>query len=176
MPLTAGVGIPEEVITGWQDCVADKKRKFIILKLESADNIIIEHEDDPNDDEEGKFEDFIDKLPEKSCRYGLFKAKFTVQGGYGTSIREKNILVSWAPMAAKSKEKMVHASTKETLKDSLGASTGSSHKVGCAIDIVLSADSQAEIQRSEWIDQIGNMANTKSSGKIIAFEGEDIEE
>lgn len=173
MGLTGGIGIDDAIINAWTECVKDKKRKYLLLKLDKKnEHLLIDCEDDPAEAEEGKFDEFIEKFPSDECRYGLYKLNITVEGGYGTSPRNKNIMISWAPENAKIKNKMVHASTKETLKEKLEG-TGSS--VGCGIDKVIACDSEAELQSDNLIEELSSMANIKSSGTIIAFEGKDIE-
>lgn len=164
MAARSGVEASDEIIKAWEAVKKDKSKKFIIFKIsDNKKNIEIANEDDGSTgDSENIFDHFLSLLPEKACRYALYKCQFKLEGGYGLSVRDKNIMLSWAPEVAPVGFKMVHASSKSSLMEALGQ-----------IDREISADRESEIQREVWVENLGSMGTMKMTGTIVEFEGEE---
>lgn len=109
------------------------------------------------------FESFTSMFPENKCRYGVYNVNLGCKGSDGiVSTREKMIFVTWAPDTAKIKDKMMIASSKDSLKKAC---------VGIAHDMQFSDES--DTQAGNWIDSIGSMTTMKIAGDIVKFEGRD---
>ncbi|KAJ2038197.1 cofilin, partial [Coemansia sp. S2] len=65
---------------------------------------------------------FVGKLPEQECRYAVYDFAYQKDG----SDRNKILFYAWSPDTAKIKNKMVYASSKDSLRKSL---------VGIALDV-----------------------------------------
>ncbi|KAJ2083412.1 cofilin, partial [Coemansia sp. S142-1] len=68
------------------------------------------------------YETFVGKLPEQECRYAVYDFAYQKDG----SDRNKILFYAWSPDTAKIKNKMVYASSKDSLRKSL---------VGIALDV-----------------------------------------
>lgn len=101
------------------------------------------------------------RLADGQVRYAVYTYDITIEGGYGKSKRDKCIFISWCPMGCKVKEKMIHASTKGSLKKFLGG-----------FPKEIQAESRADLASSNIIECLNEMNNIKLAGTIIEFEGE----
>ena len=63
-------------------------------------------------DKNASYDDFIAALPPNAGRYGVFDLEYPE----GDGIRQKLVFFVWAPDTAKIKDKMLIASTKDTVK------------------------------------------------------------
>jgi len=108
------------------------------------------------------FEIWKSNLPDDKCRYSIYDIDVAIDLGSGMSSggRNKMIFVVWAPMAARIKDKMVTASSKDGLK-----------KVFDGVQIELQINSPEEYEAAALIDYVKNLSDIKSSGKITHFEG-----
>ncbi|KAF9166645.1 cofilin [Actinomortierella ambigua] len=109
----SGVTAQAECVQAFNDLKLGKKYKYIIYKL-SADMKSIEVE--KSSDRSATYDDFIGDLPKDDCRYAVFD--FDYKAGDGGD-RAKIVFYTWSPDDAKIKQKMVYASSKDTLRKSL---------------------------------------------------------
>ena len=84
-----------------------------------------------------------------------------VEGGYGKSHRDKCLFISWCPGGCKVKDKMVHASTKASLKKYFG---GFSKEI--------QGGGYGDLAAENIVECLGEMNNIKLAGKIVEFEGQ----
>ena len=113
----AGIQLNDDVTTVYNDFKHSHKYKYIIFKMnDEMTEVIVEK----TADKSASYEDFINDLPEKNARYGVFDLHYETEEG----IREKIIFFLWSPNGCKIKEKMLFSATKATLKQALvGLST-----------------------------------------------------
>ena len=64
---------------------------------------------------EATLEDFIAKLPENKPRFAVFDFEYEAEG----ATRNKILFINWAPDAASVRDKMVHASSKDSFRKKL---------------------------------------------------------
>lgn len=103
------------------------------------------------------------RLPDGEVRYAIYNYEIMVEGGYGTSKRDKCLFISWCPSSCKVKEKMVHASTKGSLKKYFG---GFSKEI--------QAGGLNDLSQENVVELLGEMNNIKLAGTIIEFEGNSV--
>jgi len=114
----SGVGVNDNCLTTYQKLKLGKKLKFIIYSLNSTNTeIVVDKESDSLD-----YDDFVAALPEDQCRYAIYDFQFEVEGGQ----RNKLTFFTWSPDNAKIKNKMIYASSKDSLRRAL---------IGIAADI-----------------------------------------
>lgn len=157
--------------------VNSKKQKFGVFKLTKDQEIIPDYKDEEGAENlnshwlEDKPEDMSEleyfvsvRLPEDATRFAIYNVEIIVEGGYGTSSRDKVMFVSWCPDDAPRKDKMTSASVKNNFKQFLGGFSKEMH-----------ADCKGDLEMKEWIDVLKDMNNIKIAGKIIKFEGSDVD-
>ncbi|KAF8258216.1 hypothetical protein EI94DRAFT_1623913, partial [Lactarius quietus] len=113
---SSGVAVNEECLTKFQELKLGKKIKYIIFTLNSKQTeIIIEKTS------QGDYEDFQEDLPANECRWGVFDLEYRIDVPEGEPIvkRNKLVFVSWSPDGAKIRDKMLAASSRETLRKAL---------------------------------------------------------
>jgi len=114
--MSSGVAVNEECLTKFQELKLGKKIKYIIFTLNSKQTeIIIEKTS------QGDYEDFQEDLPANECRWGVFDLEYRIDVPEGEPIvkRNKLVFVSWSPDGAKIRDKMLAASSRETLRKAL---------------------------------------------------------
>lgn len=116
-------------------------KRYLVFKLNDAQTAIVQECDGPKSE---TYDDFKSKLPADDCRYCIIDFDFKYPDG-----RENNklIFVYWAPDTAKTKSKMIYASSKETFKKTL---TG--------LGIEMQATDMSEVDVKEVLDKIGDGA------------------
>jgi len=162
----SGVTIDNACIDKYQT-VKNGKSKYCLFKISDDEKTIIvdtsedasapyKRNPDPDD-----FEKFRSQLPSNKCRYGIYITQIACQGADGIKgYRDKIIFVTWAPDTARIKDKMMIASSKESIKKAC---------VGIHYDFQFSCEGDSEA--TEWIDKIGEAATMKIAGDIVEFEG-----
>ncbi|XP_074643570.1 uncharacterized protein LOC141900538 [Tubulanus polymorphus] len=73
------------------------------------------------DKEREDWQKLSESLPEKHCRYAVYDLYYNMKS---SGLRTKVILVAWAPDKASIKDKMLFASTKDTVKKKLDGIAG----------------------------------------------------
>eukprot|EP01126_Amoeba_proteus_P021530 TRINITY_DN2188_c0_g1_i3.p1 TRINITY_DN2188_c0_g1~~TRINITY_DN2188_c0_g1_i3.p1 ORF type:complete len:147 (-),score=33.26 TRINITY_DN2188_c0_g1_i3:42-482(-) len=87
----------------------------------------------------GDFNEFVEALPERDARYGLFNMRYQTKTG---GDRAKISFLVWAPDSSPVKARMLIASNKETVKTQLE---------GVAIEF--QASKRADVVLSDWVDK-----------------------
>lgn len=105
-------------MSAFNDLKLGKKHKFIIFGLnEKKTHIVVEETST-----EQNYEAFIEKLPENGCKYAIYDFEYEIGGGEGK--RSKIVFFTWSPDTASVRDKMVYASSKDSLRRALnGVST-----------------------------------------------------
>jgi len=160
----SGVTIDNSCIDAYTT-VKNGKNKFCLFKISDDEKTICVDNDatavykrkaDPDD-----FEKFRSHLIPNKCRYGIYITQIACQGSDGMkAYRDKIIFVTWAPDNARIKDKMMIASSKESIKKAC---------VGIHYDFQFSCEQDSEA--TEWMDKIGEAATMKIAGDIVEFEG-----
>lgn len=162
----SGVTINPDVVDEFLK-VKGGKQKFSVFRISDDKKTIIidDHEGGNFTKRKGSpesFESFRGALPEKQCRYGVYYAELACMGSDGIKgIREKLIFITWAPDNAGIRDKMLIASSKDSLKKAF---------VGINYDFQFSCE--ADTEANEWIDKIGGESTMKIAGEIVEFEGQ----
>ncbi|MEU7148693.1 actin depolymerization factor/cofilin-like domain-containing protein [Streptomyces sp. NPDC045456] len=117
--MASGIAVNDGCLQAFQEMKLDKRHKYVVFNL-NRDNteIIVEKVSTSTD-----YDDFIADLPETECRWAVYNFEFEKEGA---GKREKLTFVSWSPDTAKTKQKMLFASSEDALRRSL---------VGIAVDI-----------------------------------------
>jgi len=159
----SGVKINEDCVNAYLE-VKKNKTKYCVFKLNSKKTHIEPDHDTkrpfkkavtPDD-----FEQFMTLMPENECRYAVFHTIITLTDNGTDSERDRIIFVSWAPDTAKIKDKMLHSSSKDAIKQAFEG-----------IGIEFQCSSEQDMQGDEWIARLQDLPNLKMAGKISMFEG-----
>ncbi|KAF7651530.1 hypothetical protein LDENG_00109090 [Lucifuga dentata] len=126
--MASGVEVTDEVIAIFNDmkvrkCQSTeeekkKRKKAIIFRICDNNRSIIPEQDkqiligDLGVTVSDCFQHFVDMLPPDECRYALFDATFETK----ESKKEDLVFIFWAPECAKTKCKMIYASSKDAIK------------------------------------------------------------
>jgi cofilin len=160
----SGVTIDPSCVAKYNEVKSCKSKCCIFMLSDDGKTIVPDEESMQKYSRKAKpdqFEQFTKNFPENKCRYGVYNVNLGCQGSDGiTSTREKIIFVTWAPDSAKIKDKMMIASSKDSLKKAC---------VGIAHDMQFSDEGDTEA--SNWIESIGSMTTMKIAGEIVEFEG-----
>jgi len=105
----------------FQELKLGKKIKYIIYTLNKEKTEIVVEKVSLG----GDYDDFIEDLPATECRWGVFDLEYKLEGE-GEGKRNKLVFVSWTPDAAKVKDKMVSASSRDAIRRAL---------VGIAVEV-----------------------------------------
>jgi len=104
----ASGAVPEsDCLDTFQQLKLGKKLKYIIFTLKNEASIIVE-----KTSESREYDDFLSNLPENECRWAVYDFQFEKDGAQ----RNKIVFYSWSPDSAKTRQKMVFASSKDALK------------------------------------------------------------
>ncbi|KAG8933046.1 cofilin [Tulasnella sp. 417] len=113
--MSSGVGVNEESVRAYNELKQGKpgkKWKYVIYKLNSAmTEIIVDKTSEDKD-----YETFLGDLPSDEPRWAVYDFEYS-KGEEGK--RNKITFFSWTPDAAKIKQRMVYASSRESLKRTL---------------------------------------------------------
>ncbi|KAF9650979.1 hypothetical protein BDM02DRAFT_3184916 [Thelephora ganbajun] len=110
-PKASGVGLDDKCLVDYQGLKLGHKYKYIIYGLNPTNTEIVV----VKTSEASDYEDFIGDLPENECRWAVYDFEYERDGGK----RNKLIFFSWSPDGAKTRNKMMFASSKEALRRSL---------------------------------------------------------
>jgi cofilin len=117
--MASGIEVSQEVVSCFQEIKLSHKFRYVIFKR-NADNTIIEIE--KTADPSKTYDDFVADIPANECRYAIFDLEYQKSDADG--LRQKIVFIVWAPDAAKIKDKMLTASSKDAIKKQLvGIST-----------------------------------------------------
>ena len=108
----AGIQLNDDVTTVYNDFKLSHKYKYIIFKMnDDMSEVVVEK----TAEKTATYEDFVNDLPEKQARYGVFDLHYETEEG----VREKIVFFLWTPNGCKIKEKMLFSATKATIKQAL---------------------------------------------------------
>jgi cofilin len=115
MAAASGVSVNDEVVDAFNAQKLGKKAKYIQMKVSDDNKQIIV---DPDCDSASitTLEQVVAQLPPQACRWGVFDFHYDLQE---SGERNKLVFVAWCPDTAKIKDKMLYASSKDTLKRKL---------------------------------------------------------
>ncbi|KAI6043928.1 hypothetical protein EDC04DRAFT_494222 [Pisolithus marmoratus] len=116
--MASGVSVSDRCLEEYHALKQSRKHKYIIFALSSDLSSIVPLKSSAST----SYEDFLEDLPEKECRWAVYDFEFEKDGAK----RNKICFISWSPDDAKIKQKMLFASSRDALRRSL---------VGIAIEI-----------------------------------------
>jgi cofilin len=159
----SGVTIDQSCIDAFNK-VKSCKTKCCLFKLSDDGKLIVPDDEsmlkytrNPNPE---TFEKFLSFFPENKCRYAVYNVSLGCMQDNIKAMRDKLVFLTWAPDTAKIKDKMMIASSKDSLKKAC---------VGIAHDMQFSDESDCAAEN--WISSIGSMTTMKIAGDIVEFEG-----
>lgn len=132
----SGVSIQDNVVEEFNVIKLKHKYQFIQMKL-TDDLTSIEIEKTV---ESCSYEDFLDQLPVKDCRYVVYDFHFDV-GNAGS--RDQLIFIVWCPETSSIKTKMLYAASKDALRKKL---VGINHE--------FQATERADLNEKDVIDKL----------------------
>eukprot|EP01098_Paradermamoeba_levis_P016370 TRINITY_DN8816_c0_g1_i1.p1 TRINITY_DN8816_c0_g1~~TRINITY_DN8816_c0_g1_i1.p1 ORF type:complete len:137 (-),score=50.15 TRINITY_DN8816_c0_g1_i1:105-515(-) len=111
--MASGVAVDPTLVSAFNNFKVGKTNKFLTFRLNDKKTAVELLKSGPA---EISYKDFVaSELPADDCRYAVFKFDFDSPDGF----REKVIFISWVPDTAKIKDKMLYASTKDSVKKAL---------------------------------------------------------
>jgi len=117
--MSSGVAVNSACIEEFQALKLRKKSKYIIFRVNDEKTEIIVDKTSTV----GDYETFLGDLPKDKCRWAVYDFEFQKEeAGW----RSKITFIQWSPDDAKTKDKMVTASSRDALRRSL---------VGIAVEI-----------------------------------------
>ncbi|GAA5871729.1 hypothetical protein JCM8547_008126 [Rhodosporidiobolus lusitaniae] len=109
---SSGVAVNQECIETFQTLKLGKKLKYIVFKLsDDLKEIVVEKHS-----ESASYDDFIGDLPASSPRYAIYDFEYEKPG---EGKRNKICFYAWSPDDAAIKQKMLYASSKDSLRRAL---------------------------------------------------------
>ena len=109
MALTA-IKVADECIAAWNEIKIGHKYRYVIFDMsKDMKEVVVLKKAEPT----ATYDDFLDDLPPKDCRYAVYDYTFTA----GDHEAEKLVFIVWCPDTAPVRRKMVVASTKATVKN-----------------------------------------------------------
>ncbi|CAH6719728.1 cofilin [[Candida] jaroonii] len=109
----SGVSVADDSLSAFNDLKLGKKYKYIIFGLNDSKTQIIVDKTSTDSD----YESFIGDLPENSCKYAIYDFEYEIGGGEGK--RSKIVFFTWSPDTASIRDKMIYASSKDSLRRAL---------------------------------------------------------
>lgn len=118
--MASGVTVSDECKSVFEEIKSKKKHRYAIYFIKDEKQICVEKIGERNE----KYEDFVEAITGgggSDCRYGVFdmEYKHQTQGTTEASLKQKLILMSYCPDTARIKQKMIYASSLESLKKPL---------------------------------------------------------
>jgi len=108
----SGCEVSDEVIKAFTDMKLQKTHRYISIKIEGQQTLVLEHASNRDD----VYKTLFEALPNEP-RYYVVDFDFELDEGEGS--RSKLVFLYWCPDTAKVKEKMLYASSKEALRKKL---------------------------------------------------------
>jgi len=170
MSARSGVILNSECVKVFSTVKSGKKKCCIFKISDDEKHIVFEEDTDLSYNRKPQpatFEKFLKFFPDNKCRYGIYNAWMGCKQGQEDTIniREKLVFVTWSPDVAKTRDKMLCSSSKDTLK-----------KICIGIALELQCNDASEASAQSWIDQLSDMPTIKIAGDIISFEGRNKED
>jgi len=109
MSLTA-IKVADECLTAWNEIKIGHKHRYVIFDIsKDMKEVVVLKTAEPS----ATYDNFLDDLPPKDCRYAVYDYAFTA----GDHESNKLVFIVWCPDTAPVRRKMVVASTKATVKN-----------------------------------------------------------
>lgn len=167
--MASGAGVEDIAIDAFKSVKTGKTKccifnftddkKLVTLKEGSQ----LEKKKDPSPED---FETFMEHFAPGTCAFGAWSAQFECEDSAGNKIiQDKLIFVSWADDNAKVKDKFLHGSTKQTVKQKIDFEGQEFHFT-----------EEADKEASNFIDKIQDIAAVKIAGTIKSFEGQSVDD
>lgn len=109
----SGVCLTDECKTKFQEMQLKHQIRFILFKIENKKSIIV----DKIGEVSQTYEDFLKALPQNEPRYCLVDVDYTTTSG---ADHTKMVFIFWCPDDCGVKDKMLYASSKDTIKKAMG--------------------------------------------------------
>eukprot|EP01015_Nassula_variabilis_P025528 TRINITY_DN49_c0_g1_i2.p1 TRINITY_DN49_c0_g1~~TRINITY_DN49_c0_g1_i2.p1 ORF type:complete len:163 (-),score=69.48 TRINITY_DN49_c0_g1_i2:67-555(-) len=106
---TANIPISDECLARWLELKKDHKLRYVIYRVEGEKEVVV----DAIGERELTWNDFLENLIKTEPRFIVFDLPFKKNDGIQT---EKIIFINWCPQSVPVRVKMVHSSTKDSLK------------------------------------------------------------
>ena len=113
----SGISADDNAMDTYQK-LSRSKIQYVVFKIDKvngSETIIIEKEGAKGDQEE-KWAEFVESMPESEGRFGVFDLRWDQDDGRK---RDSVCFVTWTPDGARIKQKMIYGSTAESFKGSL---------------------------------------------------------
>lgn len=130
---SSGVKVESEIPTLYEEFKLKKTLRYYTYKIEKKKLIKI----DAIGQIDATYDDFCKEFPEAEPRYGIIDLEFETKDGRPTS---KIVFISWNPDVGKIGDKMIYASSKESMKTALPG-----------VGIFINATDRAELDLEESI-------------------------
>jgi cofilin len=110
--MSSGVAVNDDVLNKYQELKLGHSLRYAIFKInDNASEIVVDSVAPPT----ATYDQFVKALPANDARYAVFDFEYTFEGAQ----RNKILFVVWAPDTAKIKQKMLYASSKDSVKKKL---------------------------------------------------------
>ncbi|KAK9842215.1 hypothetical protein WJX81_000934 [Elliptochloris bilobata] len=106
----SGIAVSEDAVNMYYYLKAKSTYRWASWIINSAGNEVVIA---AVGDKDSTYADFVASFPENDCRYGVYDYQFTNSEGY---VFNKLVFLNWAPDTARTKAKMMYASTKDFFK------------------------------------------------------------
>ena len=106
------VTVSDQVITAYNELKTKKTSRYLILVIQDEKEVVV---GENCTDRGASWESFVAKLPKDAPVYAVFDYEWSTADGK----RDKILFISWNPDNAKIKQKMLYASTKGGVSQSL---------------------------------------------------------
>lgn len=105
----SGVAINDECKSAFQDMQLKHQTRYIMFKIENKKTILIAEKADVSK----TYDDFLASLPKNEPRYCLVDVEYITKSG---ADHTKMVFIFWCPDECAVKDKMLYASSKDTIK------------------------------------------------------------
>ncbi|ONM23632.1 Actin-depolymerizing factor 2 [Zea mays] len=110
---SSGLAVSDECKVKFRDLKARRSFRFIVFRIDDKDmEIKVDRLGEPNQG----YGDFTDSLPADECRYAIYDLDFTTVENCQKS---KIFFFSWSPDTARTRSKMLYASSKDRFRREL---------------------------------------------------------
>mmetsp|Transcript_307 Transcript_307/g.1000 ORF Transcript_307/g.1000 Transcript_307/m.1000 type:complete len:148 (+) Transcript_307:118-561(+) len=116
--MASGVGVTEECKFAFNDLLKDRKYSAVVLKIsDDLTNVVVDYTQPPQEggDAESTYKEFLNTLPESDCRFVIYDFEYVSQDVK----KNRVVMILWSPESSKVKAKMMYASSKQALLNSL---------------------------------------------------------
>jgi len=108
----SGVTMDPKCLEKYEEMKIKHTLRYIFFKIENKKTIVVAAEGDKSN----SYDDFLKALPENEPRYCLADVEYTTKSGAQHS---KVVFVFWCPDSGQVREKMLYASSKDSIKKAM---------------------------------------------------------